>query len=323
MPGKGLELDVLVKTKVLELSLEEKVFFNQASAEKLGWSPDWFGCEKNDSELVKKIEEFQKNHGLSPDGLCGGNTFKILYTNRVVKNELLNDKLKNDKKDKKYLFCAGQRVPISWDKVVTLDDKTNKLSLKAGTRGNVEKKRNVKMFVVHWDATVSSRSCVDILNKRGLGVQFCIDNDGTIHQLCDANLIAYHAGTFNDISIGVEISNAFYTKYQTYYENKGFGKRPIIKGEGVHGRKLEEFLGFFPEQIEALKALLKCVCGFYNIPMQSPEENGKAVKNVFKDAKNEKFSGVVCHFHLDENKIDCAGLDLIKICNEIMRTTNK
>ena len=29
----------------------DKVFYNQASAEKLGWEPGWFGCKENDEEL--------------------------------------------------------------------------------------------------------------------------------------------------------------------------------------------------------------------------------------------------------------------------------
>ena len=34
--------------------------------------------------------------------------------------------------------------------------------------------------------------------------------------------------TWNDRSVGVEISNAYYTKYQSWYEKRDFGPRPII-----------------------------------------------------------------------------------------------
>ena len=48
---------MLEKSKVAEELLEnmDKVFYNQASSEKLGWKPEWFGCEENDESLVKSI----------------------------------------------------------------------------------------------------------------------------------------------------------------------------------------------------------------------------------------------------------------------------
>ena len=33
----------------------DKVFYNEASAAKLGWEPEWFGVNEFNEELVKKI----------------------------------------------------------------------------------------------------------------------------------------------------------------------------------------------------------------------------------------------------------------------------
>ena len=33
----------------------DKVFYNEGSAAKLGWSPDWFGASEFDEDLIKKI----------------------------------------------------------------------------------------------------------------------------------------------------------------------------------------------------------------------------------------------------------------------------
>ena len=49
----------------------DKVFYNESSALKLGWEPDWFGATDFDEVLTKKITQFQKSLGLSADGLCG------------------------------------------------------------------------------------------------------------------------------------------------------------------------------------------------------------------------------------------------------------
>ena len=74
--------------------------------------------------------------------------------------------------------------------------------------------REPKLFVNHWDVCLNSKSCFKVLQNRGLSVHFLIDNDGTIYQTMDMQHIAFHAGNHNDVSIGVEISNAYYPKYQ-------------------------------------------------------------------------------------------------------------
>ena len=54
-----------------------KEFYNDASAARLGWEPDWFipGHTTFDKALTKAIKQFQAAHGLTADGLCGPSTF--------------------------------------------------------------------------------------------------------------------------------------------------------------------------------------------------------------------------------------------------------
>ena len=48
----------------------DKIFYNEGSAAKLGiWTPDWFGCDDFDDDLIESITKFQKEHGLAADGL--------------------------------------------------------------------------------------------------------------------------------------------------------------------------------------------------------------------------------------------------------------
>ena len=52
----------------------DKVFYNEGSAAKLGWTPDWFGCDDFDEDLINAIMKFQKEHNLTADGLMGPTT---------------------------------------------------------------------------------------------------------------------------------------------------------------------------------------------------------------------------------------------------------
>ena len=134
------------------------------------------------------------------------------------------------------------------------------------------------------------------------------------------NDVAYHAGgkVWNDRSIGVEISNAFYPKYQEWYLKRDYGKRPVVKDAFVHGRKLEEHLGFYPVQLQALKALMKAVHKCTGIPLQTPlDRSGKTNTKVSKKAAEGRFEGFISHYHLTKRKIDCAGLDIKKLLEEL------
>ena len=60
----------------------DKNFYNESSAAKLGWDPTWFGEKYYDEKLARAIKKWQKENGLSADGLCGPTTFRRLWTER-------------------------------------------------------------------------------------------------------------------------------------------------------------------------------------------------------------------------------------------------
>ena len=179
--------------------------------------------------------------------------------------------------------------------------------------------REPTMFVNHWDVCLSSKSCAQVLSRRGISVHFCIDNDGTIYQLLDTQHGAWHAGNSraNHRSIGVEISNAYYPKYQDWYIANGFGERPLQEDGWVHGSKLEPFTDFYPIQIKALKALWKAVHEYHGIPLEVPMRNGKLLTGVCSYSARAEFEGFVNHYNLTSRKIDCAGLDLLALVNDV------
>tara|TARA_R110000751_G_scaffold265579_1_gene364648 strand:- start:262 stop:1155 length:894 start_codon:yes stop_codon:yes gene_type:complete len=295
----------------------DKIFYNESSSLKLGWTPDWFGATSFDEELLDLIASYQKDHSLSSDGMCGPTTYRRIWTERESNiadyqpAELIS-------RDESFIICNNNYVEIDWPHVV-LPFESNGLRLTSGYK-TVQEKRTVTNFVSHWDVCLSTQSCYNVLKQRGISVHFGIDNDGTIYQFMDCNHIAWHAGSsmWNNNSIGVEITNAYYPKYQDWYKDHGYGERPLWTSKRVHGQLLDPFLGFYGRQLQALQALMKAIHKEYQIRLVCPTApNGKTSTGVSKAAKDAKFNGFISHYHLTKNKIDCAGLDLKALLKEI------
>jgi len=300
----------------------DKIFYNEASAAKLGWTPEWFGAYDFDEGLLKKIRIFQREHNLVADGLCGPMTYRRIRTVRESQFEEYQQKEIREGSSNHILY-NNDYYPIEWHKVV-LPFNANGLKSTRGFK-KMTKVRKPKMFVSHWDVCLSSESCFKVLEKRGLSVHFAIDNDGTIFQFLDMNHIAYHAGgKFNTTSVGVEISNAYYPKYNSWYKRQGFGERKLIKGQKIHGKSMKPFTDFYPVQKQALKALMKAVHGAMPwIPLECPvDTNGETSYAIDPVASKNRYSGFVSHYHLTKRKIDCAGLDLKRLLEEIKNEDN-
>jgi len=275
--------------------MSSEIFFNKASSEKLGWSPEFFGESNFSDDLVEKIKEFQHVFELKEDGLVGPLTFKRMELE-------LADETENS------IIFNGEEIPIDWPKVVNLTA-PGALVLEDGFN-DVSKERKPTMLVTHWDVCMSSKKCFETLERSNISTHFSIDNDGTIYQFVDGNDIAWHAGNrvVNRTSVGIDLSCAYYLKYNDLYDIP----RPILRDVEVHGKTLEPFLGFYPIQLEAYKALIQAISSKFDIPLETPKE----AKEIKKVASGE-FKGTVCHYHVTDRKIDCAGLNIAAILKEI------
>ena len=110
-------------------------------------------------------------------------------------------------------------------------------------------------------------------------------------------------------------------KYQDWYVKNGFGERPIQENAWVHGKKKDPFLDFYPVQLEALKALWKAVHIGIGIPLEYPKNaEGYIDTGLNKDCERGKFNGFCNHYNFIKTKIDCAGLDLPKLLEEVNST---
>ena len=275
--------------------------YNIKSAYNHGWNPSWFGCSKFGSDLIEAIELFQKKNGLKPDGFCGPKTFQLLNEQREKKENVI--------------ICGLKHIPIN-HKVILWRDDDDWSSQKGCYRESYEN-RKVTLFVNHWDVCRKSSDTINILNKRNLSCHFLIDADpkATIIQTMNTNHVAFHAGgrLWNNASIGVEICNPYYIKYQDKRR-----PRRIVKGAKVHGNTMRDHLDFYPQQIKALVKLWKAIHRAYKIPFQTPtKEDGSELGGVHRDSMNLKYSGFIHHYNLTSGKIDCGGLDLTKLINKI------
>ena len=194
--------------------------------------------------------------------------------------------------------------------------------------------REVDQFVIHYDASGTSRQCFKILHdNRCLSVHFMLDLDGTIYQTLDLKERAWHASIANTRSIGIEIANIgaypntdpfkrWYTKDnkdRTYIQippshqpsgirTKNFVARPSrsepVKGE-IQGRELLQY-DLTPEQYEALAKLTAALARIFPyITLDYPkDESGSLIRAKLSDDQFKKHRGLIGHYHIQSNKTD-------------------
>ncbi len=193
----------------------------------------------------------------------------------------------------------------------------------------------VDLFVYHYDVCGTSRRCFEVLHDiRGLSVHFMLDVDGTIYQTLDLKERAWHAGSANDRSIGIEIANiGAYPDMNTLNEwyaadeqgrtlltlpdrlasnsgirTPGFAARPsrndVVEGE-LQGKTLYQY-DLTDAQYDSLIKLNATLCRV--LPRIRPDyprdAEGRLRTSVLTPDELANFSGLVGHFHITDNKVD-------------------
>jgi len=294
-----------------------QIQYNKNSSVKYGWRPSWFGADDFDSYLTEKIKQFQKQCRITIDGYCGADTFRRIF---VARSEQITE-LEEKEGEGSHIVYGGNFFDIDWDSVV-LWNASNGFRAKENNYRISKTLRKPRIFINHWDVCLTSKMCQDVLDQRGISVHFLIsepDRSGkcTIYQTMDCSDIAYHAGNANSYSIGVEICNPYYTKYDDWHRRNGLPLRPRWTGF-VRGKELEEHLGFYDVQIKACQALWRAVSIACDIPLDFPrDDDGKMIDRLYPPAL-ENWKGICHHFHTDtkQGKIDCGGFDLKKYIGE-------
>ena len=86
---KLLSMDLLTKL-FRGYFMQDKIFYNEASAKSLGWEPSWLGAKEFDDSLIRKIRAFQRENGLKADGLLGPSSYRRLVAQREAQEEYEN-----------------------------------------------------------------------------------------------------------------------------------------------------------------------------------------------------------------------------------------
>ncbi len=172
-------------------------------------------------------------------------------------------------------------------------------------------RRKVRLLVVHHDATLSSRSCIKVLNRRNLSTHLLIDNDGTIFQMIDLAHGTWHAGKANPASIGLDLSNAADVRYASRYRDRG-----VFQGE-INGGTVAA-LGYAEPQYRSLIRLIRALSRFFPRvrPLPPVDATGQVITRTISNA--DEFEGVVGHFHLSAHKWDPGpGFDWRRVFNGV------
>ena len=183
----------------------------------------------NQKERLTQPSVEYKELGTDPEGESIGTTADLSSEDL----EHAREQLAIDNTPAKSIVCNNHDVTINWEDTIlwtqpgALMCKSDQYKVIHGNRT-----QTIDKIVVHWDGCLSSKQCAKVLQERGLSAHFCIDNDGTVHQLMDTNHVAWHARGVNSKSIGIEISNAVYMKYLKKYNPR----RPVIKPMKLHGK---------------------------------------------------------------------------------------
>lgn len=194
----------------------------------------------------------------------------------------------------------------------------------------------VDQFVIHFDASGTSRNCFKTLHDvRDLSVHFMLDLDGTIYQTLDVKERAWHATSSNTRSVGIEVANpgaypASNSKpLEEWYaadtngmtritipprfgdggiRTKNFVGRParaaLVKGT-IQGQELAQY-DYTPEQYRALTHLTAALCRvFPKIRCDYPcDTSGQLVRTKLPDDDLSRYQGVLGHYHVQANKVD-------------------
>jgi hypothetical protein len=86
-------------------------------------------------------------------------------------------------------------------------------------------------LVVHESVTPSMDRTLVVLQRKGCGVHFLIDRDGTVYKLMSVERYVAHAGKLNRRSVGIEVVNPYYPTGIP----KSWTERPqVISGKWAH-----------------------------------------------------------------------------------------
>lgn len=207
-----------------------------------------------------------------------------------------------------HLIIGGVMVPFRGNCTTWLDAPA--FAVRPG-RGARRRNSTIDLIVLHWTGAENPpEQVVKNLRRRGLGVEFICDRNGTIIQCCDASKVdAYNAGRFNARSIGIEIVNYGFrwpaSRRWSLLQVPPAGASREVYATRVNGRQ-RYFADFFLAQKASVLSLVELLVRRYQAvrPCTPMEEDGRPAQRVLTDLEADSFAGVCGHYHLVRSKLD-------------------
>jgi N-acetyl-anhydromuramyl-L-alanine amidase AmpD len=176
------------------------------------------------------------------------------------------------------------------------------------------------MVVIHTDLTQDAKRCFSALVGRNLSTHFMVDYDGTIYQGLDPGYEAFHGGSVNSVSIGIDMNNLMrnlrsepQAPMHADSTMEGWGavekrkyNRPRAKAPMRINGGLVDAYGYTDPQYQALIQLLTRLSEsdlFKRIQRTFPfDAKGDIIPNVVEGG--ESFEGIVGHWHVSATRWD-------------------
>lgn len=248
-------------------------------------------------EFAEATFRLQDALGLESDGKFGPGTWKAALEAYDLVLDVEN-----------YVVFNGRRIILPKTEAYTVinydqeKDKIKPLELHSvghfGPRGDM----SLKQIVLHWGGLdpvhlhrVMSNPSRKVSTHFGIGF---IGDDHTpvIFQYMDIVHKAYHAGVFNEGSIGIDICQQPSYKWIGEYQKRGYD---VTKKENKTGRGNKNIITLDPIIAEATREFVYHLCDALNIPKKMPKSH-----DVISGDHHD--FGIVGHHHLSDRKWDIA-----------------
>jgi len=267
--------------------------------------------ESNTADFARAVFEYQLRYKLTADGKLGRKTLVDMSRRYEPVGDM-----------RLYAIQGGVRFPLDWLE----EDSEKKCTdiLMGGVphpqfrtweqKGGLDlhrnggwrkggKDRQFKRIVLHWGG-LDVKHCKIVLENRDLSSHIGIDNTGA-YQWLDLQHVAYHAGSANGDSIGIDICQQPTLKWKTHYEQalmmEGLNRIQVVRNPCVRGDK--QVLSLHLTTAELVRRTVSALCELFDIPFAVPRT---ATGEYDNRVVGLDFHGVMGHHHLSPGKWDIA-----------------
>lgn len=238
----------------------------------------------------RDIKDLQRELGLVTDGQCGPKTIRAIAAREYARGA--------------GVIVGPKVIPVDVPLITYLDEGWEHL----GDTKTSARAERLTIGVIHYDVTNSSAQTHKVLLRRELSTHFMIDGDGTLYQCHDPiTSVCHHAGTrTNKRALGIDLNSPALRQYE-----RSDRPRPEVETR-IHGQRLK-MLDYWPEQIDALKELMRAMMLGAGLPIACPRDKGGApiLTTVSRWLDHHGWIG---HYHITARKIDPAPLDWDEVC---------